>query len=275
MRRVLFVGTVVSLILVKAPMASGGGGGAHVVNVGTKNAPGVSSRAFQFSSSVSSAASADFSSAATEAREYSNVPVLVVEATNRCTATNVGGEFNYSFANGVECASFAAPSPDPKRRGKAKAPRPPSPEQIAAALFDRAVSLAPDPRLQVSPSRIGLTGLRSYFWLADSPRPVVARASAGPTTVTAIAVPSEFVWDFGEGTQLRTQDAGRAWRPRRTGSIGHLYQTAGRHDLSVEIVWRASWRIGRGAWRPLGVFTTSDSRTYPVRELIAWLVRRP
>jgi len=90
-----------------------------------------------------------------------------------------------------------------------------------------------------------------------------------------VAVPSEFVWNFGDGAARTTQDAGRAWRPRRTGSIGHTYQVAGHHDLSVQILWQASWRMDGGAWRPLGSFSTSDSRVYPVREIIAWLVRRP
>ena len=102
----------------------------------------------------------------------------------------------------------------------------------------------------------------------------MASASAGPTTVTAIAVPSEFVWDFGDGGGRGTQDAGRAWRPRRTGSIGHMYQVAGRYELSAEILWQASWRIGEGSWQPLGTFSTSDSRPYRVREIVAWLVRR-
>jgi len=102
----------------------------------------------------------------------------------------------------------------------------------------------------------------------------VATARAGPITVTAVAVPSEFVWTFGDGAAKATQDVGRAWRPRRSGSIGHTYQVAGYHDLSVRVIWRASWRIGGGPWQPLGSFSTSDSRTYPVREIIAWLVRR-
>jgi len=189
-------------------------------------------------------------------------------------AANLGGGFGYNFGPGLECASFLAPSPDAPRRKKGRRPRPPSPEQIAAALFDRAVSLAPDPELEVAPSRIGLTGLRSYFWLDEAPRPIVATASAGPTTVTAVAVPAEFVWDFGDGSSRGTQDAGKAWRPNRTGSIGHTYQASGRYQLSAEILWRASWRIGGGAWRPLGYFSTSDSRPYRVREIIAWLVRR-
>ena len=136
------------------------------------------------------------------------------------------------------------------------------------------MSLAPQPQLEVAPGRLGLTGLRSYFWLEAPPRPIVATATAGATTVTAVAVPAEFVWTFGDGHQKATSSSGRAWRRGRRGSIGHMYQTAGRYDLGVEVVWRAQWRLGSGAWQPLGSFTTSDAREYPVRELLAWLVRR-
>lgn len=159
-------------------------------------------------------------------------------------------------------------------RRNRKRPVTPSAEQIAAALFDRAISLAPDPELEVAPSRIGLTGLRSFFWLATPPRPIVATATAGGTAVTAVAAPAEFLWDFGDGGTRSTQGAGKAWRPHRTGSIGHMYQTAGRYDLSVEILWQARWRVGTGPWQALGTFSTADSRPYPVREIIAWLVRQ-
>ena len=140
-------------------------------------------------------------------------------------------------------------------------------------MFDRAVSLAPEPQLEVAPARVGLAGLRTFFWLAEPPDPIVATAAAGRSTITATASPVQFVWSFGDGTDRATTGSGRRWTIRRDGSIGHVYQASGRYDLGVEVVWQARWRAGGGSWRDLGHFSTSDSRRYPVREVLAWLVR--
>ena len=260
------------MLILSSPANAGEGTGS--ITFGPRKTPGVKvvSRSYspdgELNSSGNSATSTGLgtSSSASE-------PVLLVDVTNRCVATNLGGGFDYSFANGVECASFSAPAPQRRTRDRGRPPRGPSAEQIAAALFDRAVSLAPQPELEIAPGRIGLTGLRSFFWLAERPRPIVATATAGATTVTAVAVPAGFVWSFGDGAERTTTTSGRAWRRGRPGSIGHMYQTEGRYDLGVEVVWRAQWRIGTGPWQPLGSFSTSDSRPYPVREILAWLVR--
>lgn len=255
------------------PAAASADGKGKLFNDGQGVARGVQVSAQTYFPGQSTRAS---TGGADQGREWTSKPgsPVLVFATNRCTATNLGSGFSYSFANGVECASFSAPSPDEPVRRNRKRPATPSAEQIAAALFDRAISLAPDPELEVAPSRIGLTGLRSFFWLATPPRPIVATATAGGTAVTAVAAPAEFLWDFGDGGTRSTQGAGKAWRPHRTGSIGHMYQTAGRYDLSVEILWQARWRVGTGPWQALGTFSTADSRPYPVREIIAWLVRQ-
>lgn len=247
----------------------------EIVTFGNRGAPGVAASAFSHGSVVpprSSARPADLP----ENSRSRGVPVVIhgfAPVTNRCSATNLGEGFSYSFANGVECASFSAPSPEDPVTQKGRRPRPPSPEQVAAALFDRAVSLAPDPQLEVAPARVGLAGLRTFFWLAEPPDPIVATAAAGRSTITATASPVQFVWSFGDGTDRATTGSGRRWTIRRDGSIGHVYQASGRYDLGVEVVWQARWRAGGGSWRDLGHFSTSDSRRYPVREVLAWLVR--
>ena len=216
----------------------------------------------------------DLSSTSIPSSIAASQSLVDIDPTNRCTATNLGEGFSYSFANGVECASFSAPVPGEAVRRNGRRPRPPSAAQIAAALFDRTIALAPEPQLEVAPSRIGLTGLRTFVWLDESPRPIVATASAGATTVTAVATPARFVWDFGEGQVRSTSHSGTRWTPRQRGSVGHMYQASGRYDLSVDIMWSAQWRSGTGPWQPLGTFSTSDSRPYAVREVIAWLARR-
>ena len=138
--------------------------------------------------------------------------------------------------------------------------------------MDEAVGLAPDPQLHVDPGRIGLTGLDSYFSVRP-PRPIQVSATVPGFTVTAEARPVQYAWDFGDGATRTTHGPGRPWSRRRPGSIAHLYETHGVYSIGVEIVWAARWRIGTGEWRHLGYFSTADARDYPVRQIVALLVK--
>lgn len=138
--------------------------------------------------------------------------------------------------------------------------------------MDQAVGLAPDPRLRIDPGRIGLTGLDSFFSVPP-PRPIQVSASVPGFTVTAEARPVQYVWDFGDGAATTTSGPGRPWTRRRPGTIAHLYETHGTYDVGVEVMWAARWRLGSGSWRELGYFSTADSRAYPVRQVVALLVK--
>ncbi|MDQ4024336.1 MAG: PKD domain-containing protein, partial [Actinomycetota bacterium] len=104
--------------------------------------------------------------------------------------------------------------------------------------------------------------------------PVSATAEAGPLTVTAEARPVRYLWDFGDGTELGTTRPGRPWTQARPGDVSHLYEAKGRYEVGAEVVWAARWRTNGGPWRDLGYFTTESSAGYPVREMVAVLVRR-
>lgn len=173
------------------------------------------------------------------------------------------------------CISFVSPEPAPAPgpRGPQRTARP-SPEALAQAAFDRVISLAPRPDLGIAPARIGLTGLPSYFWVASDLRPIAATAGVPGLTVTAEAQPVRYLWDFGDGSTRSTRHPGRPWTRRRDGNVGHLYETKGRYEAEVTVVWAARWRVNGGAWRDLGYFSTTGSVDYPVREMIAVLVRR-
>ena len=200
--------------------------------------------------------------------------MAVMPTPNRCVAIQPTTDTFGLFSSSSSCTSFAPPTPPAggqPRRGRRRPP-PPSPEQLAAIAADRAMDLAQNPELEIAPSRIGLTGLDSFFWLAEEPRPVQATASAGGLSVTAEAQPVQYVWDFGDDTDKVTEDPGRPWTRWRDGSVAHMYETRARYDVAVEVVWSARWRIGAGTWVPLGFFSNSDSREYPVRQMIAMLV---
>jgi hypothetical protein len=136
------------------------------------------------------------------------------------------------------------------------------------------ISLAPDPELDMAPARIGLTGLPSFFWVGNELRPVSATAGVPGITVTAEARPVTYLWDFGDGHDTSTDHPGRPWTETHSGNITHLYETKGGYETTVEVIWAARWRVNDGAWQDLGYFSTSDTADYPVREMIAVLVRR-
>jgi hypothetical protein len=149
-----------------------------------------------------------------------------------------------------------------------RSPQPPGPGRI----IDRVIELVAAPELDIAPSEIGLTGLETYVWI-DEPAPVSVSAAAGGTTVDARAFPSQYLWDWGDGNDTLTLDSGRPWTRLRPGTIEHVYETRGRYDLSVEVIWEAQWRINGGAWQALGFFSLGDSVDYPVRQVQARLTR--
>lgn len=206
-------------------------------------------------------------------------PTVVVPVfTRACLATHsvTGQALSYAApATTQECllSSLAPPAEPDRGRNRRRRPRPPSPEELARQAADRAISLAPKPRLRVAPRSIGLTGLPSYFWLAQRPRTITATAGVLGLTVTAQARPAQFVWRFGDGSEKVTRKSGRRWRARRPGNIAHTYERRRRYRIGVEVIWEARWRLGGGAWRPLGYFSNSDSRAYRVRQIIPVLVR--
>ncbi len=155
----------------------------------------------------------------------------------------------------------------PRGRGP-RAPQPPSP----ARIMDRVIELVAAPQLELAPSAIGLTGLETYVWV-ERPAPVSVAAAAGATRVEARASASRYLWDWGDGEDTLTYEPGRPWSRYSSGSIGHVYETRGRYDLSVEVVWEAQWRINGGPWEALGFFSLSDSVDYPVRQVQARLTR--
>lgn len=186
-------------------------------------------------------------------------------------AGGISLSYEFSDAGAGDCVFFRPPDPvEPGASGPATV----SADDLALSAFDRAIALAGTPRLGIAPSGIGLAGLRTFFW-TPPPRNVVASASAGDLVVTAEARAERFVWRFGDGSERSTLTSGRVWTRRRPGNIGHVYQRSGRYGVELEVIWAARWRIGAGAWRALGFFSTTSARDYPVRRILPLLVRSP
>jgi hypothetical protein len=136
------------------------------------------------------------------------------------------------------------------------------------------IALAPSPELRAAPAATGLTGLPSFFWVGNDLAPISATAGVRGLAVTAEARPVRYLWDYGDETTRQTQHGGRAWTRTQSGNVAHVYETKGRYEPTVSVVWAARWRINGGGWSDLGYFSTTGSVDYPVREMIAVLVRR-
>ncbi|MDQ3645959.1 MAG: PKD domain-containing protein [Actinomycetota bacterium] len=250
---------------------------------GQEEAPGVEAVVFSFDEQEESTwqkgTPAIFSSQpSTGGVPAARGPVVVALSPHGCLPVyGVGGvdiSSTFSEANSADCVSFIAPTPEPDAapaKGKKQKTPKPTPEELASALFDRAIALAARPDLQLAPGVVGMTGLPSYFWLGNAMRPIVASAGVGGFVVTAEAGPVQYRWTFGDGSTLTTSHPGRPWTRSRPGNIAHLYERSARYEVSVDVIWEARWRVGGGPWQPLGFFRTSDEVPYPVRQMIAAL----
>lgn len=192
------------------------------------------------------------------------------------TATGGAGT-RVGLATAADCVVQLPPGRNRPRgnrqrpRGRPNAPAVTvNPVAVAWSALDRAVALAPRGHIGFAPSRIGLTGLRSYAWLDPAPAPISATANVPGLTVYARAQPIAYRWNFGDGTTEVTHSPGRPWS--RGGRFGHLYEARGTYHVTCEVVWSATWRTGSSPWRALGQFTTSATTTYPVRQMVALLV---
>jgi hypothetical protein len=165
-----------------------------------------------------------------------------------------------------------------------------SPSAVAQSLSQR-VELAPG-AIEMSPTRAGLTGAQSWFWLDPAPRRQSLSISLAGETVNVIADPT-VQWRFGDGASV---DAGpgvpyQADAPAAA-AVTHVYGTrclpgdqghdpyvlasCGHAGYSVEAL--VLWRITYSAAGPIAASgtlparTTETSTAYPVSESRAFLV---
>lgn len=273
-----WVAVVVLACLGTASAIADESSGASIIDFGRSDAPGVQATAVRVDVTAPKAGATRTSNASTGSTSLPAIPAPVAISAHNCIPRVQGGGVDLSFEffeSGVgDCVSFVSPPPaDPgPRRRPGRAPRP-SPEALAQRAYERVIRLAPRPDLAAAPNRVGLTGLTSYFWVENPPRPISATAGVPRLSVTAEARPVQYRWDFGDGQDRTTRHPGRPWTRQTRGNVGHLYETKGRYEPSVTVIWAARWRINDGPWRDLGYFSTANSIEYPVREVRSLLVQ--
>lgn len=276
-----------AVLLAASPAQASGRGKIVVIGAGAAAAPGVEASANSYdaaklgarSATTLNSESAQSAPTSTPAQATAPAPAPVAISAHNCVPRldPRGVSLSLEFSEGGgDCISFVSPAPAPatRRDERPRRRRPaPTPEQLALRAYERVISLAARPEIEIAPGEAGLTGLESFFWAGNELRPVTATAAAGPVTVTAEARPVRYLWVFGDGTHEETTHPGRPWSRARPGDVGHLYETKGRYTVGLEVIWAARWRTNGGAWRDLGYFSTSESEPYRVREMVAVLVR--
>jgi hypothetical protein len=165
-----------------------------------------------------------------------------------------------------------------------------SPAGIAASVARR-IPLVPG-EIETSPTRSGLTGAASWFWLDPAPQRRALSLSLAGEAVTVVADPT-VQWRFGDDVSVGG-GPGVPYQPGAAPSdaITHVYQTrclpgdqghdpyvlasCGQDGYTVEalVVWRISYQaVGPVAESgALPTRTTSSSVVYPVGEARAFLV---
>ncbi len=273
----LAASTLLMMVLLQTAALAQQAGGDVTIELGNDSA-GIETEAWKFSNpqavdSISSSAGTLTPSSLPPHSDAAPPPepeFLYIDNLCGMVPGDIGGRDAIFDGNVSGCLLGFRPDQAPEQRdGRGpRGPQPPGPGRI----IDRVIELVAAPELEIAPSEIGLTGLETYVWI-EEPRPVGVTAAAGGTTVEARAFPTQYLWDWGDGNDTLTSSPGRAWSEYSPGTIEHVYESIGRYELSVEVVWEAQWRINGGGWQALGLFSLGDRVDYPVRQVQSRLTR--
>lgn len=115
----------------------------------------------------------------------------------------------------------------------------------ALSLSDQITRLLPGSNILYQPRSNALTGVPVYFWSDTNSLFQVATAILG-VGVSVVMNPS-FLWNFGDGTTLRTSGVGG---PYPNATITHTYKSPGTYTINLAISWAGSW-AAQGAVLPV------------------------
>jgi hypothetical protein len=149
----------------------------------------------------------------------------------------------------------------------------PSPVPITA-VAQRVAGEIPLPGVSIglAPEDHGLTGLNQTYWVVGMPPGGVFTAStpALGATIDVEAMPTSFLWDFGDGTgTVATTSPGVAYPGDGPTAIHRVFEAKSRdgYTLTLTFVLDVRYRVNGGAWTELGPVQRPISRVYPVIEI--------
>ena len=132
-----------------------------------------------------------------------------------------------------------------------------------------------------NPSRVGLVGLDSWFWLVPSPAAVTVHENDGGIDYAITATPISTSWNFGDGgTFLIAGPPGFGLAYPRESSITHLFEAHNQDGYAVQasvryaLTWTATIARQRVGPYPMGALVRAAlPLTYPVEQAQPELLR--
>lgn len=112
-------------------------------------------------------------------------------------------------------------------------------DDAAVQVRDRFVDRLPQPEPRFQPAGGALVNLAVVFRSGQQEGTRVDSFDLLGMPVEVAATPS-WVWDFGDGSTLRTSDAGSRW-PDTT--VSHVYRSAGSYDVTVNASWSGQFTV--------------------------------
>lgn len=130
-------------------------------------------------------------------------------------------------------------------------PGAPTPEQLASTALGLMPLARADVHTAPESPEVTYIGVENWLWIPDSQwRTLSKSVSAGATTVTVIAAPSQVVWNLGP-TSITCYDPGKPWEQgmsdTATTTCGYTYKTSsagqsdGRFAISATIRYQVTW----------------------------------
>jgi len=207
---------------------------------------------------------------------------LCNDAIEICEIVNSGDQVDIA-------GSAIAPGHAEQDNSRMESPRSTEPDDCATATVCRdmpyKIISVPDVTIEdlasFRPAAPTLTGEPFGFGVVGLPANVVAAASEQRLNgellgwdVTVRFRPAGYVFDYGDGTTLRTATGGAAWaaagQPQFTPTAtSHTYRARGTYTASARVLYSAAVDFGSGVWRPVPGYVTAESGAYRIEVLEA------
>lgn len=96
------------------------------------------------------------------------------------------------------------------------------------------------------------------FIVQSSAAPQLLRTTIIGTSVLIEATPTQFVWDYGDGSELFVTSDPNKQYPEH--AYEHTYTKRGAVTVTLTTTWQGRFQVGGGAWQAIpGTVTTNET----------------